>query len=79
MADEARWAGPLFASRQQGSGAVPHTLTRQRIGQVVRAVAQAAGIAKRVYRHLLRHTVATRLRALGMDITDLQRFLGQDA
>jgi integrase/recombinase XerD len=70
-----RRAGPLFASRQQGSGP-PHVLTRQRIGQIVRAVAHGAGIGKRVYPHLLRHTVATRLLALGMDITDLQRFLG---
>jgi integrase/recombinase XerD len=72
----ARRAGPLFASRQQGSGPVPHTLTRQRVGQVVRVVARAAGITKRVYPHLLRHTVATRLLARGMDITDLQHFLG---
>ncbi|WP_205408999.1 MULTISPECIES: tyrosine-type recombinase/integrase [unclassified Acidiphilium] len=74
-----RRAGPLFASRQQGSGPVPHTLTRQRVGQVVRSVADAAGITKRVYPHLLRHTVATRLLALGMDITDLQRFLGHES
>ncbi len=74
-----RRAGPLFASRQQGSGAVPYALTRQRVGQVVRAVADAAGITKRVYPHLLRHTVATRLLALGMDITDLQRFLGHES
>jgi len=72
-------AGPLFASRQQGSGAMPHTLTRQRVGQVVRGVADTAGITKRVYPHLLRHTVATRLLALGMDITDLQRFLGHES
>jgi integrase/recombinase XerD len=71
-----RRAGPLFASRQQGSGPVPHTLTRQRVGQVVREVAHAAGITKRVYPHLLRHTMATRLLARGMDITDLQHFLG---
>jgi integrase/recombinase XerD len=75
----ARRGGPLFASRQQGSGPVPHVLTRQRVGQIVRQVAQAAGIGKRVYPHLLRHTVATRLLALGMDITDLQRFLGHES
>jgi integrase/recombinase XerD len=74
-----RRAGPLFASRQQGSGSTPHVLTRQRVGQIVRAVAVAAGISKRVYPHLLRHTVATRLLALGMDITDLQRFLGHES
>ncbi len=74
-----RRAGPLFASRQRGSGLVPYVMTRQRVGQVVRGVARAAGITKRVYPHLLRHTVATRLLALGMDITDLQRFLGHES
>src|SRR3954452_19423264 len=34
----ARRAGPLFASRQEGSGPTPHVLTRQRVGQIVRAV-----------------------------------------
>jgi len=74
-----RRAGPLFVSRQQGTGPAPHVLTRQRVGQIVRAVAIGAGISKRVYPHLLRHTVATRLLALGMDITDLQRFLGHES
>ena len=73
-----RRAGPLFASRQKGSGAVPHVLTRQRVGQIVREVARAAGITKRVYPHLLRHTMATRLLTLGMEITDVQRFLGHE-
>lgn len=75
----ARRAGPLFASRQEGSGPTPHVLTRQRVGQIFRAVAVAAGISKRVYPHLPRHTVATRLLALGMDIADLQRFLGHES
>ena len=35
-----RRAGPLFASRQQGTGPTPHVLTRQRVGQIVRAVAR---------------------------------------
>ena len=73
-----RRAGPLFASRQRGSGPVPHVLTRQRVGQIVREVARAAGISKRVYPHLLRHTMATRLLTLGMEITDVQRFLGHE-
>ncbi|MGH7044543.1 MAG: tyrosine-type recombinase/integrase [Acetobacteraceae bacterium] len=75
----ARRAGPLFTSRQQGSGPAAHVLTRQRVGQIVREVARVAGITKRVYPHLLRHTVATRLLTLGMDITDLQRFLGHES
>jgi integrase/recombinase XerD len=74
-----RRAGPLFTSRQRGSGPMPHVLTRQRVGQIVRTVAVGTGISKRVYPHLLRHTVATRLLALGMDITDLQRFLGHES
>jgi integrase/recombinase XerD len=74
-----RRAGPLFTSRQRGSGPMPHVLTRQRVGQIVRTVAVEAKISKRVYPHLLRHTVATRLLALGMDITDLQRFLGHES
>ena len=36
----ARRAGPLFTSRQRGSGPTPHVLTRQRVGQIVRAVAR---------------------------------------
>ena len=73
-----RRVGPLFASRQKGSGPMPHVLTRQRVGQIVREVARAAGITKRVYPHLLRHTMATRLLTLGMEITDVQRFLGHE-
>jgi integrase/recombinase XerD len=74
-----RQAGPLFPSRERGTGPIQHVMTRQRVGQIVREVAHTAGIAKRVYPHLLRHTVATRLFARGMDITDLQRFLGHES
>ena len=72
-----RRAGPLFLSRQRGSSGL-RTYTRQRIGQMVREVARDAGITKRLYPHLLRHTMATRLLALGMDITDIQKFLGHE-
>ena len=74
-----RRAGPLFGSRQEGAGPTPYVLTRQRVGQIVRTADIAVGISKRVYPLLLRHTVATRLLALGMDITDLQRFLGHES
>ena len=74
-----RRAGPLFPSRERGIGLMPYVMARQRVGQLVREVARAAGITKRVYPHLLRHTVATRLLARGMDITDLQRFLGHES
>ena len=58
-----RRAGPLFPSRERGTGPIQHVMTRQRVGQIVREVAREAGITKRVYPHLLRHTVATRLLA----------------
>ncbi len=73
-----RRTGPLFPSREKGKGARPRVYTRQRIGQMVRSTADAAGITKRIYPHLLRHTMATRLLTVGMDITDVQRFLGHD-
>ena len=73
-----RRRGPLFVSREKGSGETAHVYTRQRIGQIVRAVADDAGIAKRIYPHLLRHTMATRLIGLGMAITDVQRMLGHE-
>ena len=72
-----RRAGPLFTSREKGRGGA-RVYTRQRIGQMVREVARDAGITKRIYPHLLRHTMATRLLAIGMDITDIQKFLGHE-
>ena len=57
---------------------MPYIYSRQRNGQIVRQIAEKAGITKRVYPHLLRHTVATKLLWLGMDITDVQRFLGHE-
>ena len=41
-----RRAGPLFPSRERGAGPIQHVMTRQRVGQIVREVASAAGITK---------------------------------
>ena len=73
-----RRSGPLFVSRQRRADGRPPAFTRQRIGQIVRQIAHGTGISKRIYPHLLRHTMATRLLAIGMDITDVQKFLGHE-
>lgn len=68
-----RETGWLFRSRQGGH------YSKRRIQQIVRDVASDAGIQKRVYPHLLRHTVAQRLADQGMREELLQQFLGHEA
>jgi integrase/recombinase XerD len=48
----------------------------RRIQQIVKATAEGAKIKKRVYPHLLRHSVATTLPERGMPIEQIQKFLG---
>ncbi|MCS4201496.1 tyrosine-type recombinase/integrase [Salinibacter ruber] len=68
-----RETGWLFRSRQGGH------YSKRRIQQIVKSVAEEAGIQKRVYPHLLRHTVAQRLADEGMREELLQQFLGHEA
>ncbi|MCS4034457.1 tyrosine-type recombinase/integrase [Salinibacter ruber] len=68
-----RETGWLFRSRQGGH------YSKRRIQQIVKSVAEDAGIQKRVYPHLLRHTVAQRLADEGMREELLQQFLGHEA
>jgi len=68
-----RNTGPLFQSPRGG------TYSARRIQQIVKETAEAAGITKRVYPHLLRHTMATRLVNGGMPIEHVRKVLGHES
>ena len=68
-----RETGWLFRSRQGGH------YSERRIQQIVKDAAEEGGIQKRLYPHLLRHTVAQRLADEGMREELLQQFLGHEA
>jgi integrase/recombinase XerD len=56
---------------------VQHTrYSPRRIQQIIKETAMDAQITKRVYPHLLRHSVATTLLERGMPIEQIQKFLG---
>ncbi len=67
-----RETGYVFPSRQGGH------FSSRRIQQLVKELAQDAGITKNVYPHLLRHTMAQHLADQGMPENLLQRFLGHE-
>jgi site-specific recombinase XerD len=48
----------------------------RRIQSIVKEIAERAKIKKRVYAHLLRHSVATTLLERGMPIDQIEKFLG---
>jgi integrase/recombinase XerD len=65
-----RTAGYLFET-------VQHTqYSPWRIQQIIKETAAEVQITKRVYPHLLRHSVATTLLERGMPIEQIQKFLG---
>jgi integrase/recombinase XerD len=65
-----RTSGYLFETNRH----LPYS--PRRIQQIVKATAEHAKIKKRVYPHLLRHSVATTLLERGMPIEQIQKFLG---
>lgn len=67
-----RNTGPAFQSPRGGQ------YSARRIQQMVAETAEVAGITKRVYPHLLRHTIATRLLNAGMPIELVQKMLGHE-
>lgn len=67
---EGRRATALFLSNR-GTG-----LTRDRIWQIIKARARAAGIADNVYPHMMRHSFATHLLENGADLRVIQDMLG---
>ena len=67
--EESPW---LFPSRGQGGH-----LTRHRVGQLLKELAVAAGLApQRVSPHVLRHAFASHLLANGADLRAVQQMLG---
>jgi integrase/recombinase XerD len=56
---------------------IHHTpYSARRIQQILKETAEEAKITKRVYPHLLRHSVATTLLERGMPLEQIQKFLG---
>ena len=62
--------GYLFESNRH------HRYSQRAIQKLIQAAAEEAGISKRVYPHLLRHSVAQILLDRGMPLDQLQKFLG---
>jgi integrase/recombinase XerD len=67
-----RRAGFIFETRSSKA------FSPRRVQQIIKAVAAAAGIEKRVYPHLLRHSAAQALLDNGMPLEHVQRFLGHE-
>lgn len=67
---DGREAGYLFETRS-ATGFSP-----RRVQQIIKETAASAKIGKRVYPHLLRHTVAQHLLEGGMPLEQVQKFLG---
>ncbi len=65
-----RRAGYLFETTHA------HRYSARRIQQIVKETAAEAGITKRVYPHLVRHSVAQTLLNRGMPLEQIQKFLG---
>jgi len=61
------------------NGQFSNQYSERSVGEVIKQLADKAGIKKRVYTHLIRHCFATHLVELGTDINIIQRLLGHSS
>jgi len=67
---------PVFVALRKGADGGYAPLTKSGLEQAVRSLAREAGIEKRVYPHIFRHSFATEWLRRGGNIISLQRILG---
>ena len=67
---------PVFVALRKGADGAYPPLTKSGLEQAIRAIAREAGIEKRVYPHVFRHSFATEWLRRGGNIISLQRILG---
>ncbi|MDQ6771636.1 MAG: tyrosine-type recombinase/integrase [Candidatus Dormibacteraeota bacterium] len=69
----------IFISLTRRPGGAFQPLTISGLDQLIRGLGERAGLQKRVYPHLLRHSFATRMLNRGMDPITLSRILGHSS
>lgn len=68
--------GPEASGFLQG---LKGNLTANGLEQIVKRIAKQAGLKKRIYPHLLRHSIASHLLKSGMPLKQVSRFLGHQS
>ena len=66
----------MFLSLRRGAAGEYEALTTSGAGQLLRSLADRAGLKKRVHPHLLRHSFATEALRRGMNPVQLAQILG---